>query len=132
MSEIHPALSAFVSSRRKYELARTREAGRARQAAKIKELRTVLLALGYETLSEQAAVLGLKRPTVWAMFNSDHRRGGMSSNTVKQLLAAKAAPQQLKQVIREYVSEKLAGAYGHNSSALRLFRLRAGISADQN
>ena len=132
MSEIHPALSAFISARRKYELARTREAGRARQAAKIKELRTVLLALGYETLSQQAAVLGLKRPTVWAMFNSDHTRGGISSNTVRQMLAAKAAPQQLKQVIREYVREKLAGAYGHNQPALRRFRLRAGISADLN
>ena len=130
MSEIHPALSAFVSSRRKYELVRTREAGRARQAAKIKELRKVLLALGYSTLSQQAAVLGLKRPTVWAIFKSEHTRGGLSSNTVRQLLAAKAAPQEVKRVIRQYVSEKLAGVYGHNPSALRLFRLRAGLSAD--
>ena len=119
-------------SRRKHEAAARRHAGQARQAAKIKELRKVLLALGYKTLSQQAAVLGLKRPTVWAVFNYQYTRGGLSSHTVKRLLAAKSAPRELKQVIREYVREKLAGAYGHNQSALQRFRVRAGVSADPN
>jgi len=130
MREIQPAQSK--SARRKHEGASRRQAGQARQAAKIKELRRALLTLGYKTLSQQAAVLGLKRPTVWAIFKSDHKRGGLSSDTVKQLLAAKTAPQELKQIVREYVREKLAGTYGHNRSALERFRARVGLSADLN
>ena len=36
-----------------------------------------------------------------AIFNAEHTRGGLSSNIVKQLLAAKAAPKELRQVIEE-------------------------------
>lgn len=128
MSEMHSAPSEARALRRKHEPLR-RESGQARQAAKIKELRKALLALGYRTLSQQAAVLGLKRPTVWAIFNYKYTRGGLSSHTVKQLLAAKG-PQEVRQIIREYVSEKFAGAYGHNHSALQRFRVRVGTSAD--
>src|SRR5262245_8153287 len=132
MIENQQPQAAAILLHRKYEATRRRKAGQARQAAKIKELRTELLTLGYETLSEQAAVLGIKRTTIWAMFNSDHTRGGISSNTVKQLLGANTAPQGLKKIILEYVSEKLAGAYGHNRSARKRFRSRVGLSADSN
>src|SRR5215510_1744741 len=107
MSEIYLAQSLLL--RRRHEAAVRRQVSQARQAAKIKELRRVLLAQGYKTLSQQAAVLGLKRPTVWAIFRSDHTRNGLSSVTVKQLLAARGAPEEVKQVIREYVRGKLTG-----------------------
>ena len=104
----------------------------ARQAAKIRELEKVLLTLGYKSAGQRAAVLGLKRSTVWAIFNAEHTRGGLSSNTVKQLLAAKAAPNELRQVVAEYVREKLAGAYGHEHSVLKRFHIRAGLPSDAN
>src|SRR5262245_35960825 len=93
MIENQQPQSAAILLHGKNEANRGRKVGQPRQAAKIKELTTELLTLGYETLSEQAAVLGLKSTTIWAMFNSDHTRGGISSNTVKQLLGAKTAPQ---------------------------------------
>ena len=74
-----------------------RQHGKLRQAAKIRELEKVLLTLGYKSAGQRAAVLGLKRSTVWAIFHAEHTRGGLSSNTVKQLLAVKAAPNELRQ-----------------------------------
>ena len=109
-----------------------RQHGKLRQAAKIRELEKVLLTLGYKSAGQRAAVLGLKRSTIWAIFNAEHTRRGLSSNTVKQLLAAQAAPKELIQVIEEYVREKLSGAYGHNHSVLKRFRIRAGLPSDAN
>src|SRR5262245_41679518 len=126
------AQAAPALSRAKHEATTRRLQGKLRQAAKIKELEKVLLTLGYKSAGQRAAVLGLKRTTVWAIFHAHHTRGGLSSNTVKQLLAAKAAPKELKQVVAEYVREKLSGSYGHNHSALKRFRLRACLSSDAN
>jgi hypothetical protein len=122
---------ALISSRNA-ERRRRLHKGHAKQAAKIAELKKALLALGYKTLSEQADLLGLKRSSVWAMFKSSHTRGGMSANTVKRMLAAIEAPREVRQIIDEYVREKLAGAYGHAPSVLKRFRIRAGLSADTN
>ena len=126
------AQAAPALSRAKHEAASRRQQGQLRQAAKIKELEKVLLTLGYKSAGRRAAVLGLKRSTVWAIFHAQHTRGGLSSGTVKKLLAAKAAPKELKQVVAEYVREKLSGAYGHNHSALKRFRVSAGLSPDAN
>jgi oligoendopeptidase F len=120
---------ALISSRNAERRRRLHKA-HAKQAAKIAELQKALLALGYKTLSEQADLLGLKRSSVWAMFKSSHTRGGMAADTVKRMLAA--VPRVVKQVIDEYVREKLAGAYGHPPSALKRFRSRAGLSAGAN
>src|SRR5262245_46483048 len=122
---------ALISSRNA-ERRRHSHKGHAKQAAKIAELKKALLALGYKTLSEQAALLGLKRTTVWAMFKSSHTRGGMSANTAKRMLAATEAPREVRQIIDEYVREELTGAYGHPTSALARFRIRAGLSAEAN
>jgi len=124
------AQTAPALSRAKHDARRQR--AKLRQAAKIKELEEVLLTLGYKSVDQRAAVLGLNRSTVWAIFNVEHTRGGLSSNTVKRLLAANAAPKELRQVVAEYVREKLAGAYGHSQSALKRFRTRANLATDMN
>jgi hypothetical protein len=126
------AQAAPALSRAKNEVVSRRQQGKLRQAAKIRELEKVLLTLGYKSAGQRAAVLGLKRSTVWAIFNAEHTRGGLSSNIVKQMLAAKAAPKELKRVVAEYVGEKLSGAYGHNRSALKRFRIRASLTSDTN
>jgi hypothetical protein len=124
------AQAAPVVSRAKPDAGARRQQEKLRQAAKIRELEKVLLTLGYKSAGQRAAVLGLKRSTVWAIFNAEHSRSGLSSKTVKQLLAAK--PKELRQVVAEYVGEKLSGAYGHNHSALKRFRVSAGLSTDAN
>lgn len=126
------AAPALISLRRNAARIRRLQKAHAKQAAKIAELKKALLALGYKTLSEQADLLGLKRSSVWAMFKSSHTRGGMSANTVKRMLAATEAPREVRQIIDEYVREKLTGAYGHPPSALARFRIRAGLSAEAN
>ena len=124
------AAPALISLRRNAARIRRLQKAHTKQAAKISELKRVILARGYKTLSEQAALLGLKRTTVWAMFKSSHTRGGMSANTVERMLAATEAPREVRQIIDEYVREKLTGAYGHPPSALARFRIRAGLSAE--
>jgi hypothetical protein len=126
------AAPALTSLGRHAARIRRLQKAHAKQAAKISELKRVMLALGYKTLSEQATLLGLKRTTVWAMFKSSHTRGGMSANTVKRMLAATEAPREVRQIIDEYVREKLMGAYGHPPAALALFRIKAGLSAEAN
>ena len=130
MSNTRLTPAPLVAVSRMHETAARRQQGKIRQAAKIKELQRVLLAHGYKSAGQQAALLGLRRSTVWAIFNSEHDRGGMSSSTVKQLLAVKSAPKAVKRVINEYVHEKLSGAYGHEHAALKLFCRRAGLTSD--
>jgi hypothetical protein len=135
LAQTAPALSRAkddARSRAKDDARARRQQGKLRQASKIRELEKVLLTLGYKSAGQRAAVLGLKRSTVWAIFNAEHTRGGLSSNTVKQLLAAEAAPKELTQVVAEYVREKLSGAYGHTHSALKRFRVSAGLPTDAN
>jgi hypothetical protein len=105
----------------------TKREEKLRQAAKIRQLREVLCASGYTTIREQAAVLGLKTSTTWAIFHSEHTHGGLSGRTIKQLLAARSIPVQVEKVVREYITEKLSGAYGHQQYLLKGFRLRAGF-----
>jgi predicted DNA-binding transcriptional regulator AlpA len=132
MSETRLTQAPLIAAGRKHQAAGRRQQGKIRQAAKIKELQRVLLAHGYKSAGQQAALLGLKRSTVWAIFKSEHARGGMSSSTVKRMLAAKGIPKAVKKVINEYLIEKLSGAYGHEQAALKLFRSRAGLTADAN
>jgi hypothetical protein len=96
------AQPAPALSRAKHDATARRQHGKLRQAAKIRELEKVLLTLGYKSAGQRAAVLGLKRSTIWAIFNAEHTRGGLSSNTVEQVFVSQAAPKELIQVIEEY------------------------------
>jgi hypothetical protein len=106
--------------------------GKARQAANINALKEAVLALGYTPGSKFAAqALGIKgRSTLWAIFNSKHRRGGLSSKTVKRLLAAEGVSKGIRKIVQQYVRERLAGVYGHTRREIEVYRFRvdAGLS----
>ena len=99
---------------------------KARQGRKISELRDALVAVGFKTLRQQAAALGLSPSTAWAVMGGDHKTSGLSGLTVKRILASPTLPPEPRRVIEEYVCEKLLGGYGHSQSSLRRFRKRLG------
>jgi hypothetical protein len=94
----------------------------ARQAAKIAEIRRELASAGYNTVREQAEVLGLRRSTAWAVLRTNSEKLGISSATIKRMLASPHLPLTVRKVIREYVRERLLGRYGHPRSSIRAFR----------
>jgi hypothetical protein len=100
---------------------------KARQCAKIAELRQVLLRAGYPSLDRQASALGLSRSTTWAILQAGHKGSGVSGSVIKRMLRAPTLPPAAKKWIAEYVSEKLSGAYGHSIKRLRIFRAQVAI-----
>jgi hypothetical protein len=99
---------------------------KSRQASKIAKLREALVAAGFETLTQQAAVLGLSRSTAWVVMRGDHKASGLSAITLKRILASPNLPPEARRLIEEYICEKLLGGYGHSQSSLKLFRKRLG------
>ena len=61
---------------------------KARQCAKIAELRQVLLQVGYHSLDKQASVLGLSRTTTWAVLQAHHKASGLSGSVVTHVALA--------------------------------------------
>lgn len=101
---------------------------RARQVAKIQEIRQTLRSLGYRGLDKEAAVLGLPRSTVWTILKANHKASGLSAATINRILAAPALPAPVRIVILEYVKEKSAGLYGDNQAQLRRFSARLSVT----
>ena len=108
----------------------TRSAGRlpdlqieakARQAAKIEEVRRALIVAGYRTTAEHAFVLGVTRSTAWALLNRD-RRAGPSAIVLKRILSSQNLPQAVRRKVEEYIKEKIAGRYAHHERRVRWFR----------
>ena len=100
---------------------------KARQCAKIAELRQVLLQAGYHSLDKQVSVLGLSRSTTWAVLQAHHKASGLSGSVVKRMLRSPELPPTARQWIDEYVAEKLAGKYGHSRPRLRVFRAQVEL-----
>ena len=96
-------------------------AAKARQASKLIEIRESLVDAGYDTAAKQAAVLGVSRPTAWALLNRD-RRAGPSSVVIKRILSSPTLPPAARRKIEEYVTDKIAGLYGHTQQSRRCFR----------
>ena len=96
-------------------------AAKARQASKLAEIRTALVAAGYDTAGKQAAALGVPRPTAWALLNRD-KRAGPSSVIIKRILLSQNIPPAARRKVEEYVEEKIAGLYGHTAQSRRWFR----------
>ena len=109
---------------------RAKSAGhmKAKQCAKIRELRQALVKAGYLTLRRQAESLGLARSTAWATLRGNHKHSGLSAVTIKRMLASAQLPPPARKILSEYVEQKLAGAYGHNKTQLRKFRERLGAN----
>ena len=94
---------------------------KARQAAKLAEIREALVAAGCNSAAKQAAVLGVSRATAWALLNRD-KRAGPSAVVLKRVLSSRKLPRTVRRKIEEYCIEKIRGLYGHNEARARWFR----------
>ena len=99
---------------------------KARQSARIAEIREALVAGGFDTLSKQAAVLRLSKSSAWAVLQAHHKSSGLSASVINRILRSPELPPTARRIIEEYVHEKLLGAYGHTTSALMRFRVQLG------
>jgi hypothetical protein len=97
---------------------------KAKQSAKIAELRQALLKAGVQSLDEQAVALNLSRSTAWTVLKGDYKASGLSAKIVKRMLASPNIPPGARTKIREYVEEKLAGSFGHSEIHTRRFKMR--------
>jgi predicted DNA-binding transcriptional regulator AlpA len=91
------------------------------QSTKIRQLGEALIATGYLHLDEQARVLGLSRSTTWTILRAKHKTSGLSASVIKRMLRQPQLPALVRKTIFEYVDEKSAGVYGHNSMQVRRF-----------
>ena len=94
---------------------------KARQAAKVEEVRTALIVAGYRTTAEQAFALGVNRSTAWALLNRA-KRAGPSATVLKRILSSQNLPQEVRRKVEEYIKEKSVGRYAHDKSRVRWFR----------
>src|SRR3954471_5750301 len=101
---------------------------KARQTAKIAELRHTLVAAGYHSLDSQAAVLGLSRSTTWIILKANHKASGLTASVISRILCSHELPPNARRVIEEYVAQKMTGAYGHGRRQLQKFRARLSLS----
>jgi hypothetical protein len=85
---------------------------KARQAAKLREIREALVADGVVGLTEQAAALGLSRSTAWTIVTGIHKGSGLSVRTINRMLAMPLLPPTVRSTIIDYIKEKTAGNYG--------------------
>ena len=97
---------------------------KARQTAKIKEIRAQLCAEGYIYLDEQALALDLGRSTAWTVLAAKHKSSGLSAAIVLRMLRSPFLPTNVRQVILEYLREKGAGRYGGTPEQGRRFETR--------
>jgi len=95
---------------------------KAKQCRKLAELKTALLACGFKSVDDQAAVLGLCRSSAWKVLKSDHKHSGLSAASINRMLASLNLPLEVRNIIHAYVDEKLRGAYGHGATPLKRFR----------
>ncbi len=94
---------------------------KARQAAKMREIREALIAEGYVSLDDQAAALGLSRSTTWTIMKGNHKSSGLSATVVNRMLSAPRLQASVRKKILEYVAEKSGGHYGNGKEQLRKF-----------
>ena len=94
---------------------------KARQRAKILDIRDALVRAGCLSLDAQSRALGLGRSTTYAILQASHKASGLSTHTLKTMLATPSLPPEVRARIVEYVQEKAAGVYGHNERQLRTF-----------
>jgi hypothetical protein len=100
---------------------------KARQCAKISELQKILWQAGYRTLSQQAAALGLSRSTTWAVLQAGHKSSGLTGPVIRRMWQSPELPMAARRWIEGYVTEKLAGKYGHSKRRLRVFRAQVQL-----
>jgi predicted DNA-binding transcriptional regulator AlpA len=97
---------------------------KARQSAKIREVRDALIEAGLLTLDQQAKALGLSRSTTWTILRANHKASGLSASIVNRMLASPQLPPLVRAKVLEYIAERTAGLHGHNKLQLRRFTAR--------
>ena len=102
---------------------------KARQSSKIGKIRQALVAVGFDTLTKQAAALGLSRSTAWTVLRGNHKGSGLSTSVINRILRAPELPPTVRRIIEEYVQERLLGEYGHRTARLRIFGAQLGHRA---
>ena len=101
---------------------------KAKQAAKIRELRKALVAQGYVSLEQQADALGLSRSTTWAILKADHKASGLQATVISRILNSRRLPSEAERVLKEYIEEKASGMYGHSKEQTHQFCLKLSRS----
>jgi hypothetical protein len=99
---------------------------KAKQSAKIAELRQALIEAGITALDHQAVALGIWRSTAWTILRRQHKASGLSAATIKRMWRSPRLPAPARRVIQEYIEQKCAGEFGHSKSKIRLFRAQLG------
>jgi hypothetical protein len=94
---------------------------KARQSAKIQEIADALISAGFNTLDEQADILGVCRSTAWTLLKSTHKGSGLSAKVISRMLTVRQLPPLVRRKILEYVEEKASGQYGHSAKLRRKF-----------
>jgi len=94
---------------------------KARQAAKMRELKEVLVHAGYCSLDQQAAALGIARSTAWSVLKGNHKSSGLSAALMKRMLLRPELPLAVRCLLVQYIHDRIAGLHGHNRSQLRRF-----------
>ena len=94
---------------------------KARQAAKLAEIREALVAAGYDSAAKQGAILGVCRATAWVVLNRD-KKAGPSISVIKRILSSPNVPPAVRCKVEEYIEDRIDGLYGHSESATRTFR----------
>jgi hypothetical protein len=103
---------------------------KARQSAKIRELREALVASEFLKLDEQSKALGLSRSTTWTILKGIHKASGLSAAIIDRMLAAPRLPPLVRAKIHEYIEDKTAGLYSNNKTTLRKFTARLSITRE--
>lgn len=98
-----------------------RSRAKRRQASKLAEVRGALVAAGFDSAAKQAIVLGVARPTAWALLNRD-KRAGPSAKIIKRILSSPNLPAAVRRRVEEYIEEKIDGVYRHSEARRRWFR----------
>jgi len=110
-------MATFLRSRtREATSLQVASAMKAKQSAKIGELRDALVAEGLSTLDEQAAALGVCRSTAWTILKAKHKASGLSATTINSILATSKLHPLMRSKILEYIQEKAIGLYGHSKT----------------
>jgi hypothetical protein len=94
---------------------------KARQAAKIREIASALVAAGFHTLDAQAKILNVGRSTAWTIIKGSHKGSGLSAKIVNRILSVRQLPPLVRKTILEYIEEKASGRYGHSARLRRRF-----------
>jgi hypothetical protein len=104
---------------------------KARQCAKIRDLRQALIDAGFRSLDQQATALGLGRSTTWAVLQGHHKASGLSAAIISRMMASPQLPPSARNVLLEYIIDRSAGAYGHSRTQVSRFLWRLNESTTE-